>query len=113
MKGAKLNINRKAFSLDEKDMPQAIRNEWAGAWERDNVQTAARWLCKRLKIDAQNLIAIDGLTVTKQDGRGTIWADVVMRGGDVFAVIGFDLCAAVMENESAINSAYIQIFKRA
>lgn len=35
------------------------------------------------------------------------------RAGDVFAVIGFDLCAAVMENESAINSAYVQIFKRA
>lgn len=113
MKMAKLNIDRKAFTLDEKDAPQAIRNEWAGAWERESVQTAAQWICGRLKIEAQTLVTVDGLTITKQHGNGTIWADVVMRGGDVFAVMGFDLCAALMESDSALMTASIEIFKRA
>lgn len=35
------------------------------------------------------------------------------RAGDVFAVMGFDLCAALMESDSALMTASIEIFKRA
>lgn len=110
---AKLNIDKTAFTMNEIDTVKSVRDEWAGVLDNESIRTAAQWLLRKMKAQASVLVSVESLTVTKVRGNATIWANVIMRGLDVFADVAFDFCAAVMENESAINSAYVQIFKRA
>ena len=99
--------------MNESDTVKSVRDEWAGVLDNESIRTAAQWLLRKMKVSANVLVSVESLTVTKVRGNATIWANVIMRGLDAFADIAFDLCAAIVENEGAMTTATIDVFKRA
>lgn len=109
----KIAIDKQAFTMAEKATAESLRNEWKSDLTPENVRTAARWIMQKTKLPANVLVSIENITVTKLRGNAAIEVNAIMRGVNMFVDVAFDFCAAIMEDENALNTASIEIFKRA
>ena len=109
----KITIDKQAFAMSEKATAENFRNEWKSALTDENVQSTARWMMKKLKLDAFVLVSLEDVTITRSRGDVTIFVNVIMRGVNVFVDIAFDFCAAINEDEKELMTARAEVFKRA
>ena len=108
----KIAIDKQAFTMAEKATAENFRNEWKSDITDENVRNAARWMMKKLKLDAFVPVSVEDVTITKSRGDTTIFIDVIMRGVNVFVDVAFDFCAALNEDENALITARAEVFKR-
>ena len=108
----KITVNKKDFTLDEKDLVAEVKANLKDCLTFDIVQDCIRFVLQGDRVD---LVNIEGAEICKNHFRATIWINAVARGydheGAFFAEVGFDFAEALSNDERA-KDAYITKYYR-
>ena len=107
----KLSIDKRVFSLDEKNEIIRVRENVNGLLTNETIQDCARYV---MSPDTISLVSIEGAEICKNHYTPTVWIRAIMKGydkqGEFFAELGFDFLEALRNDERA-KDAYIRKYR--
>lgn len=112
----KVTLDKKVFTLDEKELIKQFKTEWATP-TTDDIETVSGFVAVCLNIIAPKLIAVREIELTKNHFEPTYWVSVVVKGFDenyneLYAEIGFDYKQAVLSCSGDNIDNSTQIYKK-
>ena len=112
----KVVLDKKVFSLDEKELIKQFKAEWATP-VIDDIKSAVRVTAVSVDIDFFELVAVKEIELTKNHFKPTYWITAIIKGCDkdlneIYAEIGFDYVQAILACFGDKIDNFTQIYKK-